>query len=134
LGARNFPQARTLIADVSLAGECALKLQQLKYLSKTNTYLKEDKRGEDGFAGLITCIVVLGLVSLWAVGDLRGELEHMHSQILRKSELSASIKVASKADGGDIRGMVLGAIHRAAPKDEDPFPMEPVETGSFRDL
>jgi hypothetical protein len=105
--------------------------------SNSNTYLKKKTSAEKtrgGFAGLITCIVVLGLVSLSAVSDLRGKLEDMHSQILRKSELSASIKVASKADGGDIRRMVLGAIHRAAPKDEDPFPFEPVETGSFRDF
>src|ERR1700683_2162810 len=61
------------------------------------------------FGGLVACILVLGLVSLWAVSGLRGELEDMSSVTLRKAELSGSIEVASKAARGDVRAMMLGA-------------------------
>jgi len=62
-----------------------------------------------GFGALVACILALGLVSLWAVSGLQGELGDMNSKILRKSELSGSIEVASKAARGDIRAMMLGA-------------------------
>jgi methyl-accepting chemotaxis protein len=61
------------------------------------------------FGGLVACILALGLVSLWAVSGLQGELGDMNAKVLRKSELSGSIEVASKTARGDIRGMMLGA-------------------------
>jgi methyl-accepting chemotaxis protein len=61
------------------------------------------------FGGLVACLLVLGLVSLWAVSGLRGELQDMNSETLRKAELSGSIAEASKAARGDIRAMMLGA-------------------------
>jgi methyl-accepting chemotaxis protein len=62
-----------------------------------------------GFTGLVVCIVVQGLVSLWAANTSRDELTEMSSTILRESELSGSIHVRTWTIRAELRAMLLAA-------------------------
>ncbi len=66
-----------------------------------------------GFTGLVACVLVLGLVSLWSVSTFREELGEVSSKILRKSELSGSIQVATWTIRAELRAVLLaGALNR----------------------
>lgn len=73
-----------------------------------NTWSIGKKLGA-GFSGLLACLLALGLVSLWAVGSLRDELEDMSEKVLRKTEIAGSISDASKSIRSDGRAFMLGA-------------------------
>jgi methyl-accepting chemotaxis protein len=61
------------------------------------------------FSGLVVCMLALGLVSLWAVGNLRDDLEDMGGKTLRQAELAGAIQTASAMVRSELRAALLGA-------------------------
>jgi methyl-accepting chemotaxis protein len=63
-----------------------------------------------GFGGLVACILILGLVSLWVVNGLSEDLSDVGGKILRKSELSGTIETDSAKVRAETRALVLSAV------------------------